>query len=641
MKARLLILFAIVLATASLVFVTNSARKDRILAADSPSTAHPPHVADGNLPAYRWPVGTCRMYQFRNCTTLAQAADNQPSADDHPNGVEVTGTLAARVLKHERGAIYMGMQLSPVSVTVGGARSEALETLLQNTVPVGAFLPTGRLTQIIVPDQLAKADKDFLMQVFDLDMALPEAQPQGNAWSLQEEDAAGTYEAHFRLLEKSRIEKQKSRYLKLAAEGYQVDVKHSQWNGQVGGEFWLKSLKGEEVLSYKAGSTWGATSTIRVELDLLPESSVAAGDTLIMQLDTALPLADLLAAGTLQAELAKYNEGGAWEAEQTRSRREKFRNMPFVNVRDKLAHAFANMREHADTVAAIHELRDWLLANPEQAMAVAESVKTRLSDGLTARFIHALELAGENPESQDALAAILADNSVDSGVRLQAAVACGGLEHLKSAALGDALWKTAFVADSDNVKVMEIGDSSLLALGALARQDPELAGVLSSELAPYIHTNSEVHPRDIVTAVRTLQNANASDPVLIADIESLAKSHSAPAVRAAAVRFFEQREPNAHELVLDALNDPAEQVQIAALRTLESAAEMSTESVDRLIEKLQDAEAPETVRGQIALALGNLGTNHPSASAALALQRTTATSSLRDTIDAALSAAAE
>lgn len=632
MKTRALILsLSIAIAASGLYFFHDHSERTAAkptLLNKAPATTD---QSNAHLPTYRWPIGSVRQYQFKNRTRLVQ--DNQPAASDHAGAVSVEGTLTARILKRYQGAIYMGLQLSPASVLVSGEPSKSLKFLLETTVPIGVFLPTGRLVNLIVPDQLEKRDSDFLRQILDIDMALPETATTGQQWSLIESDVAGSYAAHFRLTESGAVARQKSKYTEMASEGYKISVAKSSWSAKISEDFWLESLTGSERLDYDAGEAWSGTSIFSVNMEKIV-SGTPDPDSILMTLDTTASIENLIAEIMVHAEVARLG-GGAWAEEQKKAKLKKYRGMPFKQVNDNLTTAFRGMTQHADTVEAIHELRDWILANPDQATSITQAVQGQSSDGLTARMIHALELAGELPEAQDALATILTDSTNTQGVRLQAAVAAGGIPRLESEMLGTALWQSAFASESDAAEAMEVGDSSLLALGILAGTDDELSTALHQELSTYLNT-PDVHSRDTVTAIRTLQNAQSQDAATLERIETLTRDHSDESVRAAAVRFFEQRDSRYEKLAVEALNDPAERVQVAAVRTLSAASEMSAASVNGLIQAFENDQTPATVRSQIAFTLGKISQQHPSAQDSLKSQLATASPKLQESIKAAL-----
>jgi hypothetical protein len=230
---------------------------------------------------------------------------------------------------------------------------------------------------------------------------------------------------------------------------------------------------------------------------------------------------------------------------------------------------------------------------------------------LTARLVHALELAGSTAEAQSALAGILnTKDGLNDELRLQAAVAAGGIESLKDSGLRDALYQAV---RSENI---EVSDAAGFALGSLSRNNPDLQNVLRESYSPVLSGQNE-HPDDQRVALRILANGGIVTEPILADAARLAGGHGDREVRIAAIDFLGKTSPDRPQALISALSDPETGVRLAAIKALTGSARNTAESITAVANVLTDPAAEAATRQAAANGLANQVARFPKARQAL------------------------
>ena len=356
----------------------------------------------------------------------------------------------------------------------------------------------------------------------------------------------------------------------------------------VPGLFWIETLDGSEQLEYiwQKQRVCLANTTLKISRH---EETQTPHELATLIADPA-KREELIDGASLTSHDESVRESARDHQHMARLV-EQYEPIPADRMIDDLVKAVDGSDEHADTIPAMHALRDWLLANPSRSNEIAEGLKTPdFSDSVTARMTHALELAGKkSKESQSALASIIgsAPGEFPSAVLMQAAVAAGGVGQVLSPDLMPALSQMASAEDPG--EDYSLSNAALFALGSLARENPELGDSLVETLSPWLESNSNHSTENQATALRALGNAGISDSALMDKALALRATHADAQVRMAAVDYFASLSSSeAVQALGEALaKDPSEDVRRVALNALTQPESVSSERLRPVLDLIR------------------------------------------------------
>lgn len=555
---------------------------------------------NSKLREWLWPAKSQASYQFEQSINLA--AGNADMVPDECGVTTISGRLHVCLIEANPKGVTLGMQLSDVTYTkrdaAGNAqrREEVVESMLNGTPGLVRLGRDGRLLSCDLPATLAGEDRVMLESLFGIEFVLS----GGAEWDTHETTQGLECLCHYRAESGNRFVK--SRQAVPGPEGVPSRRIVESSTTAVAGTFWMDSLSSTEKLecAWKGRTVCTAATSMkltRVSDTVIPESLMAFAKDPAMR-------AGLVASADLSSR-SKSRQASARERQRIARLVEKYGEVPASKMMDDLSSAVANAKDHADTLQAMNELRDWLLANPARSAEVAEALKNpALADGVTARTAHALEMAGRtNPESQAALASILTAprGTFPPSVLMQAAVAAGGVGEIKSPELTAAL-KATVAAENPGAEFL-LNDAALFALGTLSRENPDLRPGLTETLSPRLAMSSEISPEDTATALRTLANAGIKEPSVMEQALTLSAKHQETGVRLAALDFFAASgEPVALEAVNRAMTgDRSEDVRRRAVEVLTSPELASPETL-RSVLNLVSNENTSTSLQEFAIA---------------------------------------
>jgi len=565
------------------------------------------HAASGHpgsqisRPTFDWKEGASTAYILKQLSTPVGLPGG---------GVSVEGTLHVRVLEVKDGKAKVGLLGSGLKALENGSRLKNVEALLEAVPCVVTMSHRGQILDMGFMGEVASDDLLSLAGFYGTQFVLP---PEGNVshWRVIEEDVNSSWDASYKLMSDGiEMSKQRSTHVASPGTGLPIRVDSSQIRA-ARGAVWLSFYDSDETWSFLNGQA--VVLSMRSQLRLT--ETVAAEPPALAKLEPGKPLVTLSKAMDVLRMESLTGEAGnvsSIQRDKTEILREKYADLGAGDLVDQLRSALANAKGHEDTVAAIHSLRDMVLAYPDRATEVASlAVKSMGDAALTARLVHALELAGSTAEAQSALAGILnTKDGLNDELRLQAAVAAGGIESLKDSGLRDALYQAV---RSENI---EVSDAAGFALGSLSRNNPELQNVLRESYSPVLSGQNE-HPDDQRVALRILANGGIVTEPILADAARLAGGHGDREVRIAAIDFLGKTSPDRPQALISALSDPETGVRLAAIKALTGSARNTAESITAVANVLTDPAAEAATRQAAANGLANQVARFPKARQAL------------------------
>ncbi len=611
-SARLIATGAALLVTVTGVFLGSRATAPSAGGLAAGPVARVSVVAAEQANAWQWPLGGTASYR------VEQTVDVTPKdlvlAPSAPGRTSVEGFLHVRVTAVSPERITLAARLSGVSLTSTppgaekGARSPVVEEMLNTTPAVLHLSPQGQVIACLIPADLPDEDRGMIQGLIAPQFVLK----AGQAWKTTETDQCGTYDCQYRALAVGQWSKVRSALPAAPAATDEVHSVTARSHITAGaGALWFEKFQGTESLDCLLQDRVLCSVETSFSYERAADSALPEGfDTFAASQAAQAVLVssqDLAAVDCPRREPARSRQQQAW-LEQ------KYAAIPCSQMIGAIESVVAAGGDHATTIPAMHALRDWILSRPGAAGEVAASLKgSALPDAVTARIVHALELAGRTkPEGQAGLAAILTApaGTYPPVVSLQAAVAAGGVGQLRSDALVPAL-QTAMGSENVDENFL-VNDSALYALGSLAAGNPELRPGLLETLRPRLTLDSQTSPGDVATALRALGNAKIDDAEIMQQALNLGSQHNAAEVREAAVDYFSATHTSEALAGLSrALNDPAESVRKGALQALTSPELASPETLSPVLALAGDATAPLALRELAVDALAPHQAVHP------------------------------
>lgn len=568
-RAAVITVLAIIAIAAGILLTATGLNRNPASTPAGPSVSSQPNTkshmristAAGPDLAFAWQEGDLFTYEVEHRTTI-RVEDGQWGLDTGGSDSRISGRCSFRVLQLTPERVVLASQMSESRAVSDGQTQPHLENLLDSAAIQLVLDPRGRQLDCLFPPELSPEDCNLLAGLHEHQLVLPEI-PDARTWNSTEQGNAGSFHCAYTRSRRGTIEKVRRSTPPAADEPESLRCTVEQSTITIApGERWIELIDARERFAITSGPQRVASveSSFRMRLLEAPAEPAA--------------LASLYDDPAAAANFAPRPEGGLLQSTDRsalgRQRRdlleERFRRVPLAEIVAGLRDATERADRHADTLPAMHALRDWLLVHPAEALAVVDELRDpNLTPAFTARAIHALELSAENHASQEALALIL--NNPDDFSRqvvMQAIIASGGV--------GEALIPELHVALSEAVNRgnrtadFSPGDAALYALGSLASTNPEVADQLRGALLPDLDPAND--ERTIGTALNALANSGVSSPDIQHHANFLAQRHAMPEVRAAAVQYLASLPATTPAELLGYLRDPSGDVQLEAVEAL-------------------------------------------------------------------------
>jgi len=522
----------------------------------------------------QWRPGTAQQYDLAIDSAMHIVATRANAAQDI--GVHMRCLLDALTLQADRDAIWVGIRLETVELRVAGKTDAATNAAL--TAPFRVrFTAAGMPEAFEFPAGLSSENRLILENLVRTFQVTAQA---GAEWVAQETNSSGAYEAAYRRIDSSRVEKAKRGFVGTAVAPVYRDAdlaSNESFSTDVGRD-WLTAMTVDETVTTKGQGSPPMKITNHAMLALRPAAQVAANATLWAFAAAAEPTAvgaDPSAPPALTREQA---EG---------------------QIRAALADLDAATEGRT---VFIHRLRDLLRVDGALPAALLTMLQTEpLTDRTRADVYLAFELAGTN-EAQAALTSVVGSPAWSLRDSLRAIVALSGVVKPSDATVA-ALWSTAqsSPATADGA---QLSSTATFALGSLGKtlstaRNPDYS-LLRSRLLGGAMGGASVQER--ANFVRALGNTH--DASLTRGVVGLLDD-SSPAVRRAAALSLGSLDTNeaAVELLSHLTREPSGEVRGAIAESLASWT-APTSAAAAEVRAAVRAEAEENARYNMAVFLG-------------------------------------
>jgi hypothetical protein len=530
---------------------------------------------------FRWQPGTRLSYAFESRVTLL--ADDVGGAQE----TVVRGLYHLHVLARDAESARIAVQLGDPTVEGADGRATALERVLRESVAYVQVAQSGRVLSIATPRHLAREDREVLTRLFRIQVVLPESEASRTPqlWETREHDDLGEYVAEYDAAPGGRLHKRRLRYTQTSmSPEFDFVIDSSSSNVELGGS-WLKSLHAEEAFRTSFGGQVLLRARTALTLTALAEVAPGAALWSLTRAGMDAALSDTHAA----LEFEPSPESGEFTERKRAELARRYEHVPLKEVLDPLLAKVATAKRHADALAELDSMRDWLLVHPEQAQQLVEVLRTRIIEpDVSAYLVHALELASDHPEAQIALGELMLDTTLADTVRVQAMIAAGGVKRSLDPVLEEALWSLAPGGHGNS----ELDSAALLNLGVLASERPDVASRLDEEYGALLEAPAEEASLIQENVLYALANGNIGGETNISRAEQLLRTAEDSNVRCAAVEYLGRVAESPPEVLRAALRDPAPRVQTRAMDALLSEPYLGPTN---LLEIATVARRPDTV----------------------------------------------
>ena len=456
----------------------------------------------------RWREGSSQQYavlmdsSFRMNTMGAGASQAGQSIAVHLEGI-----LELRTLEVGPSQALVGMQLSSVALRVSGASDAATDKALGTPFRV-RFASSGLPHAFEFPAGLTQEHRDLIENLVRTFQVVVQ---NGQAWTAQEPNVTGVYEAAYVRNGPSRLQKTKQRFVAPAAApvGTVPEIASRESIRVDANRDWIAAMTVDETVRSGDSTGLAVDITNRASIELRP--------------DSAAHTAAMLEAWRFAASSAPEPGGDAQVPATTLTRAQALKQ-----IRTDLA-ALDAAREGRHVW--IHSLRDLIRSDGKLPFALLEAMKKqKLSDRTRADLYLVLELAG-SPQSQAALRSVIEGGGWTPTDSKRAIIALSGVAKPTTETI-ETLWVLSRGADSSSGR---LAGTATLALGSLGNrlitaQDDRYPSLRSDLLNGALAGGDARQRVDFVHAL-----GNTGDSSLARDIVPLL-SDAEPAVRGAAAQ---------------------------------------------------------------------------------------------------------
>lgn len=532
---------------------------------------------------YHWTAGDSNSYQIELGYALGKS-NNGTSPDPATGGLLIRGIYHLIVLAADGDTVKLAASMSESEILRNGKKCPVLSKLADSTPAILTLSNDGAMQEMAFPADVPLADRQFLRAIYGLEFQM---KADTRTWTAKEAgpNKNSSFDSTYKIGNGGSIVK--TREISTASEGSEWVVKESNFIGKPG-NVWLESLTGKETISI---SSEGTPVGDAVTMIFLKQSNSANLPEITRELLHSAPKPGDF---TLEPSMAARGRISAAEQIRHEALQVKFSGVPYEVPFTALAKV-SNTGNHADSLKALHDFSDMLIARPELAQQVAESLKAGVDPHMSSLLAHSLEIANTEA-TQKTLASILSHpGDYTPTVLSQAIIAAGGLGTLKVPAIAEALdiIQSSFVGNQDEYP---LSDAALFSLSRLAETNPELQQPLIDVLIPQLKgTDEEAR----CTAVLAMTNTGIYNAELMGHAQNLLGSPGTE-TRAAALAYFEGATDLGSEhiqAIASLLQDSQEPVQLQAVSTLAAASQHGNrEGLAALMGIAKDNKASEGVR---------------------------------------------
>lgn len=565
-----------------------------------------PTASAASASGLQWRAETAQQYDVRLDSSMRMSAGAASPADLR---VRIDGTLDFLTLRADAESADVGLRFSSVELEVAGNTDAATNRAL--TAPFRVrFSRTGMPESFEFPatvDAQNRATLENLVRTFQL------ALREGDDWIARESNAIGSYEAAYRRVAPSRVEKAKRRFI-----GEPLVPTY------IGAE-----VESTEVLITDEQRDWLATMTI----DETIRTAGQGGPALEVVNRASLALRSSLQPGTSR---------GAWEFAAATA------PAAIDRATSDLSPEQAQRLIRAETAALdaategrtprVHRLRDLLRADAALPAFLLEIMQSEeLTDRTRADLYLALELAGTEP-AQAALASVIGNPAWSTRDSMRAIVALGGVDDPSPATVAS-LWTTAQgLAPGSNG--LDLASTATLALGNLGQVMNENSNADYASLRTRLVAGAlggTGTPEQRVSYIHAV--GNTRDATLARDIMVLLDDPEPDVRRAAALSLGRlDVDQSADQLLSRFEREQSPEVRGAIVESLVSWTAPTAEAVGTMRNEI-GTEGNENTRFQMARFLsGNLAQYQENRPVLEALLRTERSSRIRQSVAEALAA---
>lgn len=535
---------------------------------------------------YGWREGALLSYRVHS--ELAQTS----AASAHPP-MTIDAVWHVKILAVNADVVHAATSLEEVVVKQGTTRATLVEQALTARRAFLELAPNGVVRRVHVPAELPTTDAAMLRELNTVEVALPSdlgKRRAGSSWVHTEATPSATAQVKYTAVNAKTIVKERTRYTATDAQSgsFELKIASSKYTARLG-PIWLDHYAGEEELAVTGAGKTITSLVSRISLERIERPPVPALATV-----SAAEMAEALRTSHAAVQAAAPGKS-AWEREQRKRLQEAYADVPLQAALDHLRQTVASAERHVDTIDATRALSDWLLAKPGRPAELARALSSGNHDpGLSARMIHALELASSEPEAQAALAQLVRDQSLPDHLREQALVAAAGVDGQASDELRDTLLVAALDPDDQG-----LGVNPLLNLGALAENDPAAATALEQHFGPLLQPGSGARDEQLQATLDAFTNAKLGGDDHVRHALALQKDHSSAEVRAAALEYLSAVGGAPPSIYVEALRDPSRPVQQAALDALFREQALSRETIVAILGHAAQPATSDAIRLKI------------------------------------------
>lgn len=471
-------------------------------------------LKDCELTAHIWKKNARQMYRFKVWNGL-----NVQETGTTEDLIDMDGTLNFRVLLiDENDVIHVGMQVSPVTVTMGGKRREVLESLFQ-TFFIVTFSKYGDIMHIALPPGLEAQDAVSLKEMVNaLKLIVPPEVKSKNdmTWTVEERNSLGQYNAHYEFEPNDCLySKTKTAYVELAnipmdpQTGSPVNLTAKILNSTLtaqlsSGVSWITRIKGTERIQLYQSKRMLSDVESRIFLELIsfnPDKTLAIWNDSINDLKTA---------STIMATQSLIGNSDTWRKMNTKRLQEQYESVDIVDTLAELNRRITEDSPHSEVLAAVKDLMQHLKAFPERALKLP-ALMANMSEAAVRPVFSALEAAGHK-QAQQALSQILNGYGHNDYNRLHAIISAGGIAN-PGEPLVESLMNVVDDKTSGTESEMERGNSALLSLGtlgdSLADQNETLWGRIEDRIQDELRNAKTGEEKTV--AIKAMSNLDAME----------------------------------------------------------------------------------------------------------------------------------
>jgi len=564
-------------------------------------TDGPAGEADTGKPGgYRWASGDFMSYQLTWSSRVSPGASRGGKSYDmraiyHFKVIDVSPT---------RREIVALTTMGDVEFTRDGMRVAEYDSLLSQIPCLVHFTASGKITRWEFPGYLDEEDQALPRGFRAIQAEV--GKDARKSWTARETGDYGPVTTEYSRPGGPVIGKRRLRYEKPAIEGWpedgRIEFRDSAYEFTLG-PVWLDRYAGGETVAFLQGGREVVRSENRVQLQARPKAVRPGLFSRVEGLD--YPAIKVLLNREVPPIVREAAGGSVTDLAGRSTLVAEYGLVPFAGVMKPLAEAVNESLDDGSDIRAIERLADWLKARPDMTGQVADEIIARQMDSedICAALIHALSLSSANQESRLLLGRILRDRGMRTfnGVTLaQAAFAAGGLGGIPDPEITAALWELGRGEPRDE-RLETARTNAQLALGALAKDSPDLQEKIAARYLPLLRDKSPDRAADQELALLSLKNSRLGNGSLAEAATRIYQESGSVDLRLAALGYLSTDESNTG-MVSAALHSGVVGVEAGAIGLLCARERLEPGVLDELLGILRDGKRPSEVR--IAAAVG-------------------------------------